>query len=81
MLKSDNISTGRAALILGVSARTVLRWGEDGLLGEVTALESGHRRYSRAAVMALHNERLREADDRADLIARLDARDAEASAS
>lgn len=52
MLKSDKewLSPGDVALIVHKSTKTVNRWGDQGLLGEVTFTEGGQRRYHRTAV-------------------------------
>lgn len=54
MLKSNTslLSPGDVALILRCSTRTVNRWGEQGLLGEITFTEGGQRRYQRDAIDA-----------------------------
>lgn len=53
---SDKLSAGEAALILRVSARTVARMADQGLLrADVT--EGGHRRFNRSDVEALAAER------------------------
>lgn len=52
MVKSDKqaLSPGDVALMVRKSTKTVNRWGEAGLLGEVSLTEGGQRRYQRAAV-------------------------------
>ena len=56
MLKSDTasewVSSGRAALILKVSAKTVVRLADDGKLRSILT-EGGHRRIALEDVMAL----------------------------
>lgn len=54
MVKSDkqSLSPGDVALMLQKSTKTVNRWGEQGLLGDVTLTEGGQRRYQRDAVEA-----------------------------
>jgi DNA-binding transcriptional MerR regulator len=47
------LSPGDVALILRKSTATINRWGEMGLLGEVTMTAGGQRRYGREAVEAL----------------------------
>ncbi len=46
-------SVGKAALALGVSTRTILRWTEAGKLPLAGYSEGGHRRYNAADVVAL----------------------------
>lgn len=52
MLKSDKLwlSPGDVALLVHKSTKTVNRWGDQGLLGEVTFTFGGQRRYHRDAV-------------------------------
>lgn len=52
MLKSDKqwLSPGDVALLVHKSTKTVNRWGDQGLLGEVRITDGGQRRYHRAAV-------------------------------
>lgn len=38
--------------MLSKSAKTVVRWGDQGLLGEITLTEGGQRRYRREAIEA-----------------------------
>jgi len=58
MSKSDTlVSPGDVALMVAKSAKTVVRWGDQGLLGEVTFTEGGQRRYQREAVEAFIAER------------------------
>lgn len=54
MLKTDkqSLSPGDVALMLRKSTRTVVRWGDQGLLGDVSLTEGGQRRYHRAAIEA-----------------------------
>ena len=46
-------SVGKAALALGVSTRTILRWTEAGKLPLAGYSDSGHRRYNATDVVAL----------------------------
>ena len=46
-------SVGKAALALGVSTKTILRWTESGKLPLAGLSEGGHRRYRAADVEAL----------------------------
>ena len=46
-------SVGKAALVLEVSTRTILRWTEAGKLPLAGYSEGGHRRYNAADVQAL----------------------------
>lgn len=59
MLKADklSLSPGDVALMLAKSTKTVNRWGDMGLLGEITLTEGGQRRYDRAAVEAFIAQR------------------------
>ena len=54
---TDTISIGRAALILGVSTKTVQRWEQMGRLSLAGRSEGGHRRYVLADVERLAAER------------------------
>jgi excisionase family DNA binding protein len=51
------LSPQAAALILRVSPRTIARWADDGLLGDVVFTEGGQRRLSRDAVERLAADR------------------------
>lgn len=52
----DELTSGQASMILRVNARTVNRWGDDGVLPmERTA--AGHRRFKRPDVLALRDLR------------------------
>ena len=51
------VSPGKAALILGVSVKTILRWTADGRLPLAAHSAGGHRRYDLAHVEALAAER------------------------
>jgi|GEM_PF-4096960 len=59
MLKSDkrSLSPGDVALLLAKSTKTVNRWGDQGLLGEISLTEGGQRRYDRDAVEAFIAQR------------------------
>lgn len=49
----DEMTTHQVAELLEVSASTVRRYAEEGYLGDVRVLPSGHRRYRRSAIDAL----------------------------
>ena len=51
------VPIGKAAHMLGVSTRTVLRWTDDGKLTLATLSDGGHRRYRLTDVQALVAER------------------------
>lgn len=53
-LADDYLATGEAAHLLGVSVRTVWRYTADGRLTPHKT-PGGHRRYSRAEVLALRS--------------------------
>lgn len=53
---SDMVSTGQAAIMLGVTAPTVISYFEKGLL-DGCVLPSGHRRISRESIDRLKAER------------------------
>ena len=56
MGKSDTLmSAGEVALLLRKNPRTIARWAEMGLLGEVAWTEGGHRRFSRETIETLHS--------------------------
>ena len=52
----DTLRPGQAARILGVTPRTLLRYGDAGLI-TFEVLPKGHRRYHRSSVEALLSER------------------------
>lgn len=54
MPKSDTelLSPGTVALMVRKSSKTVVRWGDRGLLGDVYETEGGQRRFKREAVEA-----------------------------
>lgn len=54
MLKTDKelLSPGDVGLMICKSAKTVVRWGDAGLLGEVSLTDGGQRRYQREAIEA-----------------------------
>lgn len=52
MTKSDMLSPGDVALMIRKSAKTVVRWGDQGLLGDVSLTDGGQRRYQREAIEA-----------------------------
>lgn len=55
MSRSDTLmSVGEAALLLRKNPRTIARWAEMGLFGEVILTEGGHRRLSRETIEAFH---------------------------
>jgi DNA-binding transcriptional MerR regulator len=56
-METDTISIGRAALVLGVSTKTVQRWEQMGKLSLAGRTEGGHRRYLLADVERLATER------------------------
>lgn len=53
---SDLVTTGQAAIMLGVTTPTVIAYFEKGLLQGVV-LPSGHRRITRESVDKLRSER------------------------
>lgn len=59
---SEYVGTRQAAVELGVTERTALRWCEDGTLPVAWRTPGGHRRITPAAVLRLR-EKLAEADE------------------
>ena len=57
MTEQALVSPGKAALILGVSVKTILRWTADGRLPLASLSAGGHRRYRLTDVEALAAER------------------------
>ncbi len=54
--KMDLLRPGQVAELLGVSTKTVMRWADSGRL-KCTRLESGHRRFRAAVVIAFMQQR------------------------
>lgn len=52
LMKSDTpyVSPGKAAIRLQCNPRTVARWADEGLFGDVAFTAAGHRRISTEAV-------------------------------
>ena len=59
MSKHDDelVPIGKAAHLLGVSTKTILRWTADGKLDLAAMSDGGHRRYRLTDVQALVAER------------------------
>ena len=53
----DELSAGEAAVLLGVSAKTVVRLAQAGRLPTAYITEGGHRRFHRADVESFAQER------------------------
>ena len=57
MTTTDELVTPQqAAVVLGVTSRTVVRWAEAGTLPTATRTAGGHRRFRRADVDQLARE-------------------------
>lgn len=54
---TDLVSSGEAALMLRINPRTVVRWAELGVLETVELSPGGHRRFRRAEVETLRDQR------------------------
>lgn len=53
----ETVSPGKAALILGVSIKTIDRWRQSGKLPTYSHTEGGHRRFLLSDVERLMEER------------------------
>lgn len=69
MTDSEYLSPGEAADLLGVSTRTLTRWADEGHVQAIRVGPNGHRRYTRASVLALSTPTLHTGQDLVALIA------------